>query len=145
MQTNRQNLYAAGDVSQGYNLSSEKQEWLGTWGNACRQGRIAGCNMAGKEASYPGSIPQNISPFFDWTYAQLGDMQPQENRCPICRLGDPRKEAIACSLSMEDILIGANLINCTHSCGEVQTSYSQEMALGEIPRTARQILYCEYT
>ena len=120
MQTNRQNLYAAGDVSQGYNLSSEKQEWLGTWGNACCQGRIAGYNMAGKEASYPGSIPQNISPFFEWTYAQLGDMQPQGEDTRYIAFGDPRKEG-HCALAFEgDALMGANLINCTHLAGKLR-------------------------
>lgn len=120
MQTNRQNLYAAGDVSQGYNLSSEKQEWLGTWGNACRQGRIAGYNMAGREASYPGSIPQNISPFFDWTYAQLGDVQPQKDHIRYVALGDPRKEG-HCVLAFEEgVLVGANLINCSYLAGKLR-------------------------
>ena len=142
MQTNRQNLYAAGDVSQGYNLSSEKQEWLGTWGNACRQGRIAGYNMAGQEASYPGSIPQNISPFFDWTYAQLGDMQPQERSISvILSLGIPGKKAIV-SLAFEgDILVGANLINCTHLAGKLRQAISQQMGLGTLSGKIRQILY----
>jgi NADPH-dependent 2,4-dienoyl-CoA reductase/sulfur reductase-like enzyme len=120
MQTNRQNLYAAGDVSQGYNLSSEKREWLGTWGNACYQGRTAGYNMAGKEASYPGSIPQNISPFFDWTYAQLGDTQPEGDDSRYVAFGDPRNGGYVVLAFDKNQLTGVNLINCTHLAGKLR-------------------------
>ena len=44
MRTTVDGLYAAGDVCQGYNPISGKQEWLGTWVNACYQGRTAGLN-----------------------------------------------------------------------------------------------------
>jgi NADPH-dependent 2,4-dienoyl-CoA reductase/sulfur reductase-like enzyme len=120
MQTSRQNLYAAGDVCQGYNRFSGQHDWLGTWESACCQGRIAGYNMTGKEAACPGSIPQNISSFFDWIYAQLGDVQPKRNdaRCIVC--GDPRKEG-HCVITFDgDTLAGANLINCTHLAGKVR-------------------------
>jgi NADPH-dependent 2,4-dienoyl-CoA reductase/sulfur reductase-like enzyme len=120
MQTNRQNLYAAGDASQGYNHLSGQHDWLGTWGSACCQGRVAGCNMTGKEAAYPGSIPQNISSFFDWTYAQLGDVQPHKNddRCIV--IGDPGKASHFVLTFDGDILAGASLINCTHLAGKVR-------------------------
>ena len=122
MQTNRQNLYAAGDVSQGYNLSSEKQEWLGTWGNACRQGRIAGYNMAGKEASYPGSIPQNISPFFDWTYAQLGDMQPQRDDTRYIALGRSPERRPLCARLRRGCFDWRQPDQLHSSCGKTKTN-----------------------
>jgi NADPH-dependent 2,4-dienoyl-CoA reductase/sulfur reductase-like enzyme len=118
MQTNRRNLYAAGDVSQGYDILSGRQEWLGTWGNACRQGRVAGYNMASRETSYPGSISQNISPFFAWTYAQLGDMQPQGDHIKYVTLGDPRKEGYVVLAFHHNELKGANMINSTHLAGK---------------------------
>jgi NADPH-dependent 2,4-dienoyl-CoA reductase/sulfur reductase-like enzyme len=74
MRTSTDGLYAAGDVCQGYNPISGKQEWLGTWFNACCQGKTAGLNMAGFDTIYQGNIPQHISPFFDWNYAQIGDI-----------------------------------------------------------------------
>jgi len=130
MRTNRQNLYAAGDVSQGYNVLSGRQEWLGTWGNACHQGRVAGYNIAGRETSYPGSIPQNISPLFDWTYAQLGDMQAQGDSIRYVTFGDPWEKGY-CALAFEgSALMGANLINCTHLAGKLRRAIVQRWDWG---------------
>jgi 3-phenylpropionate/trans-cinnamate dioxygenase ferredoxin reductase subunit len=120
MQTSRQNLYAAGDVCQGMNLLSGKREWLGTWGNACYQGRTAGQNMAGEAVTYPGSLPENISPFFDWTYAQLGDVQREGKHVRHIAFGDPGQGGY-CLLAFEhETLIGANLINATHLAGKLK-------------------------
>ncbi len=47
MQTTAEGLYAAGDVSQGNNPLTGKNEWLGTWNHGCLQGRAAGCNLPG--------------------------------------------------------------------------------------------------
>jgi NADPH-dependent 2,4-dienoyl-CoA reductase/sulfur reductase-like enzyme len=125
MRTNSQNLFAAGDVSQGYNLFSGKQECLGTWGNACHQGRIAGCNMAGEEVAFAGSMPQNISPFFDWTYAQLGDMQPQGEDIRYVAFGAPRDGGYIVLAFDQEQLTGVNLINCTHLAGRFRRAITQ--------------------
>jgi NADPH-dependent 2,4-dienoyl-CoA reductase/sulfur reductase-like enzyme len=140
MRTDRTNLYAAGDVGQGYNLFSEKREWLGTWGNACRQGHIAGRNMAGDEAVCPGSIPQNISPFFDWTYAQIGDMQPQGEHIRYVAFGDPLREGHCVMAFDQDRLQGVNLINCSDLAGKLARAIARrddwrcypEWAAGEL-------------
>jgi len=68
------NIYAAGDVVQGLNLINQKKEVLALWANACQQGRIAGANMAGSDMIYPGSIPQNITHFFDVFFVSIGDV-----------------------------------------------------------------------
>jgi NADPH-dependent 2,4-dienoyl-CoA reductase/sulfur reductase-like enzyme len=130
METSARNLYAAGDVSQGINLLSGKHEWLGTWGDACRQGRIAGENMAGGDAAYPGSIPQNISPFFDWTYAQVGDVQPEGNDVRHLTFGDPRRGGHGILAFRRDTLVGFNLINCTHLAGKLRQAVVQRRRWG---------------
>ena len=134
LRTNRQNLYAAGDVSQGYNLFTEKQEWLGTWGNACGQGRVAGCNMAGKEIKYPGSIPQNISPFFDWTYAQLGDVRSNGNDTRYIASGEPSHGGYLLLNFEKNQLKGANLINCTHLAGKLRKAMIRKYDWGQCLR-----------
>lgn len=126
MQTTAQNLYAAGDVSQGFNPFSGECEWFRTWGNACIQGRIAGCNMTGRDVVYPGSIPQHISPFFGWTYAQLGDAQPHGKEVNSIMFGDPRQGGHFVLAFKQDRLIGANLINCTHLAGKFKRAIVQK-------------------
>ena len=76
--------------------------------------------MAGGDAAYPGSIPQNISPFFDWTYAQVGDVQPEGNDVRHLTFGDPRRGGHGILAFRRDTLVGFNLINCTHLAGKLR-------------------------
>lgn len=112
MQTSIPGLYAAGDVSQGNNPLTAKSEWLGTWNNACCQGRVAGLNMAGISMSYEGIIPQHISPIYNWNYAQMGDVDRKGENVRVERHGHPTDETgYRLCVYEDDILIGANIIN----------------------------------
>jgi NADPH-dependent 2,4-dienoyl-CoA reductase/sulfur reductase-like enzyme len=128
MQTSASDLYAAGDVCQGLNRQSGQSQWLGTWGNACYQGRTAGLNMAGVTVHHAGMVPQHISPFFDWTYAQLGDVNRQGEGVRVDIHGDPDREG-GCSLLVyeDDILVGANLINCADNLGSIKKAITQKL------------------
>lgn len=74
MQSSIQNIYAAGDAAQGLNLCNQRKEIIALWANACQQGMIAGANMVGGTAVYPGSIPQNITHFFNVFFVSVGDI-----------------------------------------------------------------------
>lgn len=126
MQTSVEGLYAAGDVCQGMNIQSGRKEWLGTWANACYQGRTAGFNMAGKYTTYSGSIPQNVSPFFDWIYTQIGNVHSNGGDTCIISEGDPFKGPYRLLAFKRDILIGANLINCPDS-GMIRNAIIKKM------------------
>ena len=126
MRTSAPNLYAAGDVSQGANLLSGRRECFGTWQSACLQGRTAGQNMAGREASYYGSIQENISPFFEWTYAQIGETRAEGEDKGHVTFGDPRDRGYGLLTFEGDVLIGANLINCTRFAGLLRRAVIQK-------------------
>ncbi len=112
MQTSAPDLYAAGDVCQGPSLLTGRQEWLGTWANACYQGRTAGSNMAQAPCAYPGGVPQHISPLFDWTYAQIGDINPTGDHVETRIEGHPEEEGgYKLSVYADGVLTGVNLIN----------------------------------
>lgn len=132
MRTSVKNLYAAGDVCQGLNLVSGKHDWLGTWGSACYQGRTAGRHMAGKEAIYQGTLPENISPFFDWNYAQLGDIQPKGGNIRHIALGDPEQGGYCLLAFQDEILTGANLINCTSHTGKLRRAIIQKWRCSKV-------------
>lgn len=59
MQTNVENIYAAGDVAQGKDFLSEKNSVIAIWPVASSQGKIAGLNMAGKREEYKGLFAMN--------------------------------------------------------------------------------------
>jgi len=67
-------LYAAGDVAQGKNPLSGESEMIGLWSNARYQGRTAGRNMAGRNESFPGNIPHNITHFMEMDFVGIGNV-----------------------------------------------------------------------
>jgi NADPH-dependent 2,4-dienoyl-CoA reductase/sulfur reductase-like enzyme len=135
MGTNVSNLYAAGDVSEGLNLLTGKHEWMGTWGNACYQGRVAGENMAGKDTISAGSVQQNISPFFNWTYAQMGDVRAQGERVHHIVFGDPDQGGYFVLVFDDDILTGVNLINSAQLAGKLRRALTQKLPWGDWPES----------
>jgi len=127
MQTSVNDLYAAGDVCQAMNRLTDKHEWLGTWGNACYQGRVAGLNMAGEMTSYEGAIPQHISPFFDWIYAQIGDVNRQGRNISTVISGEPEKAGGYRVLVYDkDVLVGANCINGLENIGAIKKAITMQ-------------------
>jgi nitrite reductase (NADH) large subunit len=59
MQTNIENIYAAGDVAETYGIATEERTVNALWTSAIRQGKIAGFNLAGQYREYDGSIGMN--------------------------------------------------------------------------------------
>jgi 3-phenylpropionate/trans-cinnamate dioxygenase ferredoxin reductase subunit len=111
MQTNWSDLYAAGDVCETLNRLSASQQWMGTWGNATYQGKIAGLNMAGQQIKFAGSFPHHVSPIFSWTYMQVGDALRKGDNVRYEEHGNPFDGPYYLTVYQNDTLVGANLIN----------------------------------
>ncbi|SDR14887.1 NAD(P)/FAD-dependent oxidoreductase [Natronobacterium texcoconense] len=79
MQTNVDDIYAAGDITQFYDVLLGEQAQNGSWGSAKEQGRIAAVNMAADDeaeefewvSSY--SITHFDFPFLSFGHPTLGD------------------------------------------------------------------------
>lgn len=110
-QTSISGLYAAGDCAQGLCLFNGTRDWMGTWSNACYQGRAAGAHMAGSENPYASPLPQHVSPFFDWTYVQMGNVYLCNGQVRVEQEGDPFKGGFKLLVYNDDVLVGANLFN----------------------------------
>jgi NAD(P)H-nitrite reductase large subunit len=72
-QTNVSNVYAAGDVAEGPDLSTGGQAVHAIQPTAVDHGRIAGANMAGQDVEYPGSLLMNILDVCGLQCASFGD------------------------------------------------------------------------
>lgn len=59
MQTTAQDVYAAGDCVQAYDILLDADRPIAIWPNAYRQGFVAGSNMADVPKDYDGSFPMN--------------------------------------------------------------------------------------
>ncbi len=64
MQTTLENVYAAGDCTEGYDSSIDANRVLAILPNAYMQGFCAGVNMAGGDSSITNAIPMNSIGFF---------------------------------------------------------------------------------
>lgn len=64
MKTSLENIYAAGDCTEGYDSSIGANRVLAILPNAYMQGYCAGVNMAGGEQSITNAIPMNSIGFF---------------------------------------------------------------------------------
>ena len=63
-QTSIQNVYAAGDCAESFDITSGVRKVLALLPNAYRQGYTAGVNMAGGEAAFADAMPLNAIGFF---------------------------------------------------------------------------------
>jgi len=117
------NVYAAGDITETWDLVRQKFTVNATWPNATTQGRIAGANMCGGHEVYPGSLGLNSVDFFGLSAMSAGiTMLPENKGQGDWEQVESQKMAgdmpIYCSLIWQrDILKGFVLVGDTSQCG----------------------------
>jgi NTE family protein len=79
MQTNRPDIYAAGDVANFFDPVFRRCRRIEHWDNAVKQGRIAAKNMMGERESYR-DVSYFFSDVFDLSFNFLGDTKGVEER-----------------------------------------------------------------
>ena len=79
LKTNLDNIYAAGDVAQTYDIVNDEKTVSGTWPVAVKQGKIAGYNILGKEKKYKGSLTMNVIELYGLEIGTTGITQPPDN------------------------------------------------------------------
>lgn len=72
MQTNVQDVFAAGDVAQAYDPRTGRSVLDSLWTPAREQGRAAGLNMAGRQVEYVKSAPFNVTRLAGLTTTIIG-------------------------------------------------------------------------
>lgn len=71
-QTETANIWAAGDCAQSYHLVSRRPVHIALGTVANKQGRIAGMNLGGRPATFPGVVGTAITKFMDTECARTG-------------------------------------------------------------------------
>lgn len=72
MLTNVKRIYAAGDCAESRHVVSDRPVWMPLGDVANRHGRVAGVNMAGGSATFPGVLGTAIFRVFDLAVARTG-------------------------------------------------------------------------
>ena len=116
--TNDANIYAAGDVAQGYDKLLKKKVVNAIWPVAVDQGRVAGSNMAGAKAKYNGSFAMNSVDFFGLTAQSMGITRPNNPKdYEIIVKSEPAKNIYRKLVLKDDVLVGAVLIGDVDRAG----------------------------
>jgi NADPH-dependent 2,4-dienoyl-CoA reductase/sulfur reductase-like enzyme len=72
METNVEDVYAAGDCAETINLLTDERVWIPMGSTANKQGRVAGENAAGEDNHHLGVFQTAITKIFDYTVAKTG-------------------------------------------------------------------------
>ena len=81
MRTNLDGVYAAGDCAEARHVVSGQATWFPLGDIANRQGRVAGLNIAGGRARFPGVLGTAIFKVFDLAAARTGLTPDQARQC----------------------------------------------------------------
>jgi nitrite reductase (NADH) large subunit len=125
MQTNIENVYAAGDVAELYGKIG------GLWNVALEQGKTAGYNIAGREAVYTASVPVTMMNAFNISLFSVGNTD--ENSCDQTLIEDNPEELSYKRLFIKDNkIIGAILMGDTKYSTLLKNLVEKETVLFDI-------------
>jgi len=78
MRTSIPDVYACGDVAEAHDFLIDRNRLLPLWPLAHLGGRVAGYNMAGKQAEYEGGTVMSSLKYFDLPVIAVGDVNPED-------------------------------------------------------------------
>jgi NAD(P)H-nitrite reductase large subunit len=119
MQTSVPGIYAAGDVAQARHLLSGNSAMFGNWPSACIEGKIAGCNMAGKKYNLAGEVAYNVLPVFDCTAAFLERRDAGDDQTQVLTYINKRKSIYRKILIKNNRIVGAVMLGACQDAGVV--------------------------
>ncbi len=72
LKTSVNNIYAAGDCTDNFNLVTNKYTWVPMGSTANKEGRCAAINIAGGNCHFDGILNSTITKYFDYTISIIG-------------------------------------------------------------------------
>jgi NAD(P)H-nitrite reductase large subunit len=118
LETNVPNVYAGGDVAEFFDVTIDRHNMMGTWGNSIGHGRVAALNMLGQRTVY-NDIPMYSSTLFD-SYIRVIGLTPENfpDLESFERL-DARNRSYQRLFFLEGRLVGACLIGDMRFRGKI--------------------------
>ncbi len=123
------NIYAAGDVAQGPDFSTQGLEVHAIQPTAVEHGRIAALNMAGKEAPYKGSLNMNVLDTLGLISFSFGLWQGVEGGDSAVRLDEENFRYTMLQFK-DDVMIGAVCLGRTDNIGILRGLIQTRVRLG---------------
>ncbi|MBU0709794.1 MAG: FAD-dependent oxidoreductase [Candidatus Omnitrophica bacterium] len=119
LDTNIPNIYAAGDVSESFDIALGRHAVNALWPVAVEQGKTAGLNMAGEKTNYQGSVGMNSIEFFGLPIISLGIYKAGKEELSLeeLKLSQARSNNYKKLLLRNNVIIGAILIGNIKNSG----------------------------
>ena len=138
MMTSVPGIYAAGDVTETYDIALDTVSINAIWPCAMEQGQVAGLNMAGRETAYPGSVRMNsIGNFIGQPAISMG-MVNAPGAAAGAEAGEAFQEIKRRSkdtyrklILRNGCIVGAILVGDTQKAGIVGMLIKKQVPIGE--------------
>ncbi|MGB9841332.1 MAG: NAD(P)/FAD-dependent oxidoreductase [Candidatus Bathyarchaeales archaeon] len=158
MRTSVPDVYASGDVAEAYDFISGENRLLPLWPLAQLEGKIAGYNMAGKKAEYPGGTAMSALKYFGIPIISIGLVNPKNPEgYEILTRHEPAKRLYKKIVLKDDVIVGILLLNDIERAGILfnlmkngvnvkkfkQALLSENFGLAALPSSLRKRLYLE--
>ena len=130
MRTSVPDVYAAGDVCQAIDFSTQKAEMLAIQPVAVEHGRLAAQNMAGKPTPHEGSLNMNVLESMGLVTASFGLWMGVEGG-DSARMHDPTTNRYLRLEFDGNKLVGGQAVGLTEHVGMLRGLIQTELDLGE--------------
>lgn len=140
LKTSDRAIYAAGDVAETFDLFEERPAINAIWPAAVRQGKIAGLNMAGRDAKYQGSYGMNSLDFFGMSIISFGVFRPEKDGYEELIQADFSKNVYRKVVLKDSKIKGGAFINDVEKHGIILNLALQDIDISDI----KDILVDEY-
>ena len=156
MRTNVQDVYASGDVAEAYDFVYGENRLLPLWPLAQLEGKVAGYNMAGKKADYPGGTAMSSLKYFGIPVISIGVANPKDpDAYENIVKHDPEQRLYKKIVLKDNQIVGITLVNDIEKAGVLfhlmkngvnvnklkQELVADDFCLATLPRSLRRKLY----
>ncbi len=134
LRTNLENVYAAGDCINSFDLVEKAYRNNALWPNAAEQGKFAGDNMSGKKTPYHGSIAMNAATFFGRALIGGGMIQKEAAdgfEVALYSHGDTVRRRL---VFRDDVLVGFYLVGDIGKAGILTHYIRTGLHLGKVKK-----------
>lgn len=127
METSVKNVYAAGDVSEGFDLVYGTSRVLPLLPNAYQQGEVAGRNMAGTETDFAGGLAMNAIGFGELPMLTAGIIKPDSDDYEVLVNANPDDKTYRKVVLRDGCIVGYICLNKIDRAG-IMTGLIKEKA-----------------
>jgi len=156
MRTNVSDVYASGDVAEAYDFVFGENRLLPLWPLAQLEGKVAGYNMAGKKADYPGGTAMSALKYFGIPIISIGVANPKDPAAYESLVKHAPERNLYRKIVLKDNrIVGITLVNDIEQAGVLfhlmkngvnvkkfkQKLLSEDFCLATLPRPLRKKVY----